>query len=104
MGRKTSNQQKQYKDKLLQVSRQSDAGISYQVHYLTITRRDPLPTYSNLAEAGTKTVRSTLIKEIRQIKLSQKEQPDSGSSISVNCSMPMLLSEAAVSKGGNSPF
>lgn len=73
MGRKTSNQQKQYKDKLLQVSRQNEAGISYQAHYLTITRRDPLPTYSNLAEAGTKTVRSTLIKEIRQIKLSQKE-------------------------------
>lgn len=73
MCRKTSDQQKEYEDKLWQVSRQNEAGISYQAHYLTTTRCDPLPTYSNLAEAGTKTGRSTLIMEIRQKKLSQKE-------------------------------
>lgn len=45
----------------------------YQAHYLTTTRCDPLPMYSNLAEAGTKTVKSTFTIEVRQKKLPQKE-------------------------------
>lgn len=71
---------------------------------ITWLQQDVIPSPHNLAEAGTKTVRSTLIMEIRQKKLSQKEHNQTVVVPSVNCSMPMFPSEAAVSQGGNSPF